>query len=168
MNLNKVFLLGRLTADPQLRVTPGGHQVATFSIATNRIWNDKVSGRREDTEFHNIVVWDRQADIAQKFLSKGGLVLIEGRLQTRSWDDKQGQRRKTTEIVADRIQLGPRSANAGGGFNSPAKFEARTATSEIPVINISEDVLIPTDNLGEDKPFDMAQDKEIKPEDLPF
>lgn len=156
MNLNKVFLLGRLTADPQLRVTPNGHQVGTFSIATNRIWNDKVTGRREETEFHNIVVWGRQADIAQKFLAKGGLVLIEGRLQTRSWDDKQGQRRKTTEIVADRIQLGPRPAGASsaGGFGGIKMQEIKPVTPEIPVINIEEPV--------------PESEGEIKPEDLPF
>ena len=156
MNLNKVFLLGRLTADPQLRVTPNGHQVATFSIATNRVWVDKVSGKREETEFHNIVVWGRQADVAQKFLNKGGMVLIEGRLQTRSWDDKQGQRRKTTEIVADRIQLGPRPAGSfSGNFNRPP--ENKSVATEIPVIDIS-DVLTET----------VEEGKEIKPEDLPF
>lgn len=163
MNLNKVFLLGRLTADPQLRVTPTGHQVATFSIATNRFWVDKVSGKREETEFHNIVVWGRQADIVQKFLSKGGLVLIEGRLQTRSWDDKQGQRRKTTEIVADRIQLGPRPASSfGGGVKIQ---EVKPAAAEIPVINIEEPLV------EEDKPAPRSPEGEvgeIKPEDLPF
>lgn len=156
MNLNKVFLLGRLTADPQLRVTPNGHQVATFSIATNRVWVDKVSGKREEAEFHNIVVWGRQADVAQKFLNKGGLVLIEGRLQTRSWDDKQGQRRKTTEIVADRIQLGPRpTGSLSGSFNRPP--ENKPIMNEIPIINIEEPAV------EEDK---LAG--EIKPEDLPF
>lgn len=159
MNLNKVFLLGRLTADPQLRVTPTGHQVATFSVATNRIWNDRVTGRREEVEFHNIVVWGRQAEVAQKFLAKGGLVLVEGRLQTRSWDDKQGQKRKSTEIVADRIQLGPRPSGggnwSGGGF---AKPEPKSA-EEIPVINIDEPTVGTPPETGSG---------EIKAEDLPF
>lgn len=148
MNLNKVFLLGRLTADPQLRVTPTGHQVGTFSIATNRVWNDKVSGKREEVEYHNIVVWGRQAEIAQKFLGRGGLVLVEGRIQTRSWDDKQGQKRKTTEVVAERIQLGPRSA-------SPQFKEVKPQVNEIPVISLDE--------LGAD-----PTSSDIKPEDLPF
>lgn len=173
MNLNKVFLLGRLTADPQLRVTPTGHQVATFSIATNRIWTDKVSGKREEVEFHNIVVWGRQAEITQQFLSKGGLVLIEGRLQTRSWDDKQGQKRKTTEIVAERLQLGPR---AGGGGNFGVSFNRPevkpTIAPEIPVINIDEPATEVVDGVSsirsDEKSFGAAQDKEIKPEDLPF
>lgn len=149
-------MLGRLTADPQSRVTPNGHQVATFSIATNRFWVDKVSGRREETEFHNIVVWGRQADIVQKFLSKGGLVLIEGRLQTRSWDDKQGQRRKTTEIVADRIQLGPRPVSQFGG----PRLETKSAADSIPVINIEEPIV--------ETPLETTKGDEIKPEDLPF
>src|SRR3989344_6525687 len=113
MNLNKVFVLGRLTADPQLRATASGQQVASFGLATNRVWTDKGGQKQEATEFHNIVVWGRQAEIASQFLVKGSLVLIEGRLQTRSWDDKQGQDKRTTEIVADRLQLGPRPAGAG-------------------------------------------------------
>lgn len=117
MNLNKVFLLGRLTADPQLRMTAAGKPVATFSVATNRIWVNQQGQRQEETQYHNIVVWGRQAEVANQFLRKGGLVLVEGRLQTRTWQDQQGQNRKTTEIVADRLQLGPRAAGASGGFN---------------------------------------------------
>src|SRR3989344_4344973 len=98
MNLNKVFILGRLTVDPQLRSTAGGQSVASFGLATNRVWTDKAGAKQEAVEFHNVVVWGRQAEIASKFLIKGSLVLIEGRLQTRSWDDKQGQKRRTTEI----------------------------------------------------------------------
>src|SRR3989344_2942626 len=113
MNLNKVFLLGRVTADPQLRTTTSGQKVTGFSIATNRIWTDKNGAKQEDAEFHNVVVWGRQAEIATQFLIKGSLVLIEGRLQTRTWQDKQGQDKRTTEIVADRLQLGPRPAGAG-------------------------------------------------------
>lgn len=147
MNLNKVFLLGRLTADPILRTTTSGQQVATFSIATNRIWNDKTGARREDTEYHNIVVWARQAEIVQRFLAKGGLVLVEGRLQTRSWEDKQGQKRKTTEIVGDRIQLGPRA------------FGTAAAKAPGPVPEV-----IPTIDLDASEP----ETKEIKTEDLDF
>lgn len=157
MNLNKVFLLGRLTADPQLRTTTNGHQVATFSVATNRIWNDKISGKKEDTEFHNIVVWERQAEIASRFLAKGSLVLVEGRLQTRSWDDKQGQQRKTTEIVAERIQLGPRPYGAAKTENpvaAPGHSSGFQPAPEVPTINVDESA--------------EEEQKEIKPEDLPF
>lgn len=140
MNLNKVFILGRLTADPQLRMTPDGRQVVNFGIATNRIWTDKAGARQQEVEYHNVVVWGRQAEIVSQFLSKGSLVLIEGRLRTRTWQNKQGQNQKTTEIIGERIQLGPR----------PAQQE-RTDTfskNEVPSINIDEE--------------------EIKAEDLPF
>ena len=108
MNLNKVLIAGRLTADPQLRTTPTGQQVASFSVATNRNWTAPDGRKQEAVEFHNVVVWGRQADVVSRFMNKGSLILVEGRLQTRSWDDKQGQRRKTTEIIGERIQFGPR------------------------------------------------------------
>ncbi len=157
MNLNKVFILGRLTADPQLRSTPSGQQVATFSLATNRIWNDKAGQRQEGTEFHNIVVWGKQAEIASRFLAKGGLALIEGRLQTRSWDDKQGQKRKTTEIVADRIQLGPRSAGFQGNA-APKQAGADFSFGEAIATNASAKEEIPI----------ISIDEETQKEDLPF
>jgi len=149
MNLNKIFLLGRLTADPQLRSTSGGQQVASFGLATNRVWVDKGGQKQEATEFHNIVVWGRQAEIASQFLVKGSLALIEGRMQTRSWDDKQGQRRKTTEVIAERIQLGPRPGGGGGANRGQVQTDVppEKPKEEIPVINV---------------------DEEIKSEDLPF
>lgn len=146
MNLNKVFILGRLTADPILRSTPGGQQVASFSLATNRNWTDKTGQKKEEVEFHNIVIWGRLAEIAGKFLKKGALALVEGRLQTRSWQDKQGQSRKTTEIIADQLQLGPRAAGSGS-FSKPVDNVDAPASEPIPTIQI---------------------DEEIKPEDLPF
>lgn len=156
MNLNKVFILGRLTADPDLRTTPSGQSVASFSLATNRVWTDKSGARQEGTEFHNIVVWGRQAEIANQFLTKGSLALVEGRLQTRSWQDKQGQNRKTTEIICERIQLGPkpsgRSSSPGQSLEGSKNFEDTKQESpkeDIPVI-------------------DIESDKDIKPEDLPF
>jgi single-strand DNA-binding protein len=153
MNFNKVFILGRLTADPQLRSTASGQPVASFALATNRVWTDKVGQKQEATEFHNIVVWGRQAEVASKFLTKGSLAFIEGRLQTRSWDDKDGQRRKTTEVVADRLQLGPRPSGAsqGGNFPKPSNTpsEEKKKEEDIPVI-------------------DVDGDDDIKSEDLPF
>lgn len=143
MNFNKVFVLGRLTADPQLRATASGMQVANFSVATNRVWTDKAGSRKEDVEFHNIVVWGRQADVASRFLKKGSLVFVEGRLQTREWEGKDGQKRKTTEIIGERIQLGPKSTATSSGNKPEAD-----AKSDVPVVNISEE--------------------EIKAEDLPF
>ena len=126
-----------------MRATPSGQQVANFSVATNRVWNDKNGQKQESAEFHNIVVWGRQAEVASKFLNKGGLVLVEGRLQTREWDDKQGQKRKTTEIVADRIQLGPRPVSAQNRPNAPSP----SAPEPIPTINLDEDIK------AEDLPF---------------
>ncbi len=150
MNLNKVFILGRLTVDPQLRSTAAGQPVASFGLATNRVWTDKAGQKQESTEFHNVVVWGRQAEIASRYLGKGSLVLIEGRLQTRSWDDKQGQKRRTTEIIAERLQLGPRPA----GFSGQAA-EAKAAPNP-PAASPAEE--IPVIDVGE----------EIKAEDLPF
>src|SRR5580704_11543096 len=114
MDLNKVMILGRVTADPQLRTTPGGSAVTTIGVATNRTWTDKNNQKQEETEFHNVVLWGRQAEIAGQYLTKGAMVLIEGRLQTRSWTDKTGGQRKTTEVVAERLQLGPRPQGGGG------------------------------------------------------
>lgn len=150
MNLNKAFILGRLTADPQVRSTTTGQQVASFSVATNRVWYDAAKQKQEATEFHNIVVWGRQAEIAGKFLVKGALVLVEGRIQTRSWQDKSGQPRKTTEIIAERIQLGPRPGGAprGGAGEMPAP--ERQSAAELPVIDIE------------------SEGGELKSEDLPF
>jgi single-strand DNA-binding protein len=168
MNLNKVFILGRLTADPMLRTTPTGKTVANFSVATNRIWNSNDGQKQQAVEYHDIVVWDRQADVVSRFLNKGSLVLIEGRLQTRSWDDPQGQKRRKTEIVADRIQLGPRSANVNSvnasNFSTPQPIRPIESPSlggvEIPTIEIDE----PTTP----SPSDSEAENEIKPEDLPF
>src|SRR3989344_1717152 len=114
MNLNKVFLIGRLTRDPESRSTPSGQTVTNIGLATNRVWSD-ASGRKEATEYHNIVAWGKLGEIASNYLKKGGLVMIEGRLQTRSWDDKTtGQKRYMTEIIAENLQMGPRSGNFGG------------------------------------------------------
>lgn len=160
MNLNKVFLVGRLTADPQLRSTPGGQAVASFSIATNRTWVDKGGAKQEQAEFHNIVVWGRQAETSSQFLKKGATVLIEGRLQTRVWQNKEGQNMKTTEIVAERVQFGPRAMNSvmneshgGSSFN---RGGARR-----------EDLALETDKPEELPTIDMDEG-DMKPEDLPF
>lgn len=166
MNLNKAFVLGRLTADPQLRNTTSGQAVASFSVATNRVWTDKAGAKQESAEFHNIVVWGRQAEIASQFLTKGAMVLIEGRLQTRSWADKQGQQRKTTEIVCERMQLGPRPQGQGQGGGrasapaSPPVFDPEVSDRRAggaPEEKVDE---IPTINLDESE--------EAKTEDLPF
>src|SRR6056297_3025356 len=111
MNFNKVILAGNLTSDPEMRKTPSGQPVCNFSLATNRYWTDQESGeKKQKTEYHDIVAWRRLAEIASQYLSKGSLVLIEGRLQTRSWEDSNDNTRSKTEIVARRMQMGPRDA----------------------------------------------------------
>jgi single-strand DNA-binding protein len=152
MNLNKVFVLGRLTADPQLRTTPSGQQVTSFGIATNRVWTDKTGSRQEETEFHNVVVWGRQAEIATQFLAKGSLVLIEGRLRTRTWQNNQGQNVRTTEIICERMQLGPRPGGPAAGFKKPTPSGQTTSAS----------------SLKEELPEIEIDEGDIKAEDLPF
>ena len=158
MNLNQVFIIGRITADPELRTTPSGDHVASFSIATNRYWRTKEGERKESTEFHNIVAWGRQAEVINQFSKKGSVIMIEGRLQTRAWEGKDGQTRRTTEIVAENIQLGPKGSDMGGSNFSKdqgvsAGEEEQKHTEDIPVIDL-------------DEPHSAGG--EINPEDLPF
>jgi len=147
MNLNKVFIIGNMTRDPELRNLPSGAAVASFGIATNRIWKNQQGEKQEEVQFHNIVVFGRQAEIVNQYLAKGSLILVEGRIQTRSWDGKDGTKQYRTEIVAERIQFGPRSgqkSGQGGSFN----VKPAPAKEELPEIDINEE--------------------EIKSEDLPF
>ncbi|MEK7515001.1 MAG: single-stranded DNA-binding protein [Patescibacteria group bacterium] len=167
MNLNKVYLIGRLTQDPEMRATPGGQNVTTIRMATNRVWYDKQSSqKREATEFHTVIAWGRLGEIASQYLRRGSLALIEGRMQTRSWTGTQDSvKRYVTEIIAENLQLGPRSA--GGepmGAPSPARPAAGPAQDapamepEIPIIDENE---LPHQGIEE-------EDVKIKPEDLPF
>ncbi|MDE1970196.1 MAG: single-stranded DNA-binding protein [Patescibacteria group bacterium] len=156
MNLNKVILIGRLTNDPDLRTTPSGQSVTTVSVATNRVWFDQNKQKKEDTEFHSVVVWGRQAETVHQFLKKGALIYVEGRLRTRSWNDTTGNKRKVTEIVAENIQFGPRAQGTGFAPNASApsahdngKEADNSPEEELPVIDID-------DTNG------------IKSEDLPF
>jgi len=126
-SLNKVMLIGRLGKDPELKYTSGGTPFCRFSIATDDVWNDKNSGeRQEKTEWHNIVAWDRLAEICNQYLTKGRLVYIEGSLQTREWDDQDGNKRRTTEIRArDMVMLGGNAGEgAGGGQRRAAAAES--------------------------------------------
>lgn len=115
--VNKVILLGNLGRDPEVRSTPSGQSVASFSLATSRKWRDKNGNKQEETEWHNIVVWGKQAEIAGQYLRKGKQIFLEGRLQTRSWEDKQsGEKKYRTEVVCDNFQmLGQRGDDMGGG-----------------------------------------------------
>ena len=115
MNLNKVFIMGNLTRDPELRQTPTGQAVCSFGVATNRFYTDSTGQKQKKAEFHNIVAWGRQAEIVHQYLKKGSSVLVEGRLQTRSWQDPQGAKHWKTEIIGERVQLGPRQQGGSGG-----------------------------------------------------
>ena len=132
MNLNKAFLIGRLTADPQTKSLPSGQQVCNFSLATDRYFTDKSGQKQQQTDFHNIVLFGRLAEIASQYLTKGSLVFIEGRIRTRNWQDGAGNKKYRTEIVAERIQLGPKAA----GKVVPPQPE--TQKEEIPIIEEDE------------------------------
>jgi len=114
--VNKVILVGNLGNDPDLRTTPSGSSVCEFRIATNESWNDKDGQRQERTEWHRVVVWGKRAEICNKYLSKGRQVYLEGRLRTRSWEDKEGNKRYTTEIIANDVQF-----LSGGGAGGPGR-----------------------------------------------
>jgi len=117
MYLNKAMIFGNLTRDPELKSLPSGMQVCSFSIATNRVYNDRDGKRQEQTDYHNIAVFGKQAENSAKYLKKGSSAYVEGRLQTRSWE-ADGVKHYRTEIVADRVQFGPRSSNSEGGTPS--------------------------------------------------
>ena len=145
MYINKAMIYGNLTRDPELKSLPSGMQVCSFSLATNRVYNDRDGNRQEATDYHNIVVFGKQAENSAKYLNKGNSAYVEGRLQTRSWD-KDGQKQYRTEIVADRVQFGPK----GGSSSAPANES--------------------TSSVADDK-APAAPDypeEEINPEDIPF
>ena len=151
MNLNKVIIVGNAVDAPEMRTTQSGQQVANLRVATNRMWKDTQGQRQKSSEFHSVVLWGRLAEIASQYLQKGSLVLIEGRLQTRSWEDSSGQKKYRTEIVAESMQLGPRGTGGTAETSQPASDDsASVATSaegaasggkeEIPVIEENEDI----------------------------
>jgi len=140
MSVNKVILVGRLGRDPETRYTGGGQAVANFSVATDESYKDKNGERQKRTEWHKIVVWSKLAEIAQQYLKKGSLLYLEGRIQTREWQDKEGQKRTTTEIVATNFRMlggrseGAAAASAGGGAGARSgggdDFESHAAPAE--------------------------------------
>lgn len=145
MYLNKALIYGNLTRDPELKSLPSGMQVCSFSLATNRVYKDRDGNRQENTDYHNVVVFGRQAETTAQYLKKGSGAFVEGRLQTRSWENN-GQKQYRTEVVADRVQFGPRT----GGTASAADTDAPK---------------------GDGAPKDNAPDypeEDINPEDIPF
>lgn len=137
MNVNKVIVVGNLTRDPETRTTPSGQTVTSFGLATNRFWTDKESGeKKKQAEYHNITAWGRLGEIVQQFLKKGSLVYIEGRLQTRNWQDPQGNKKTRTEIITERLQLGPRPSSSNTTDKSGENTSEETPVSD--EINVEE------------------------------
>ncbi len=138
--VNKVIVVGRLGTDPEVKTVTGGNSVARLSIATSENWTDKQGQKQERTEWHRVVVWGKLAELCGKFLSKGRQVYVEGRLQTRSWEDQQGQKRYATEIVANTVQfLGGGSPNAGAGQSQGGDFSSQEFGPE-PSFDNSDDI----------------------------
>jgi single-strand DNA-binding protein len=139
-SVNKTILVGNLGRDAELRYTPGGAAVATLNLATTEIWNDKSGQRQEKTEWHRVVLWGKQAETLQEYLLKGRQIYVEGRLQTRKWDDRDGNTKYTTEVRADRVVLLGRRDDGGGGPR-PERQERQQAPamSEAPAPELTED-----------------------------
>lgn len=153
MNINKALIYGNLTRDPEVRALPSGSQVASFAVATNRTYKDQNGQQQEAVEYHNVVMFGRQAEVAGQYLKKGRPVFIEGRLQTRTWE-KDGVKHYRTEVVAERFQFGPSAGAASGGNNAaPAQKqnEGDAGQQQAP----SDDAI-------------QYPDEDINPEDIPF
>jgi single-strand DNA-binding protein len=147
-NLNKVLLIGNLTRDPELRYVPSGTAVATFTLAVNRVYTSQAGEKKEETAFIRIVVWGRRAEVCGEYLSKGSPVFVEGRLQSRSWEAQDGQKRSTTEVIADNVQFLRGSSGAGSGEKAAdASGKAQAPAEEIESINLNEDAGPGPDNV---------------------
>lgn len=144
MYLNKAIIIGNLTRDPELRSLPSGIKVCSFSLATNRVWKDKNGTRQEDTDYHNIVVFGRQAETVAQYMKKGNSMLVEGRMQTRSWEDKtSGEKKYRTEIIADKTQFGPKGG--GGGGSNPTSSTKEQSSPDTDEIEYPEEDINPED-----------------------
>jgi single-strand DNA-binding protein len=175
MNLNKVFVLGNLTRDPEIRNLPSGQLVANFGIATNRFYTQEGE-KKQETEFHNIVAFGKSAEIVSQYLKKGSLVLIEGRLRTRSWDDaSSGAKKFRTEIIVERLQLGPRTGfgdSRKSGERDQGSDNKKYSQEDIPVIEEGDNGQKEKDkkekkSKKEDDNID-EEEKEIDVSDIPF
>ena len=157
MSVNKVILVGRLGRDPETRFTSGGQAVANFSVATDESYKDRNGERQKRTEWHKIVVWGKQAEIAQQYLKKGSLIFIEGRIQSREWQDKEGQKRTSFEIVATNFRmLGGRGDGMAVGASAGGGSSARSGGDDF------------DHSAGPSEEFGPASGPEISDEDIPF
>ena len=144
MYLNKAILIGNLTRDPELKSLPTGTKVCSFSIATNRVWKDKNGARQEAADYHNVVVFGRQAETVAQYMKKGSSILVEGRMQTRSWEDKNsGEKKYRTEVIADRTQFGPKGGSTGSA--SVPSVGKTSSPEEVDTIEYPEEDINPED-----------------------
>lgn len=158
MYLNKAMIFGNLTRDPEMKALPSGMQVCSFSLATNRVYNDRDGNRQEIADYHNVVVFGKQAENCAKYLTKGSSTYVEGRMQTRSWE-KDGVKQYRTEVIADRVQFGPKgSGAAGGGSNSAAPTAGAGAAAATGSGDRGSSASVLPD----------YPEEEINPEDIPF
>jgi len=158
MYLNKVYLIGNLTQDPEFKALPSGSSVASFSLATNRTWTDKQGQRQETAEYHNVVAYGKQAETISQYLRKGSLLFVEGRLQTRSWEAQDGQKKYRTEIIVDTFQFGPKGSGTGSVASQPRPANTPKSSPKSTTASVQQEEL-PTVNLDED---------EIDLEEIPF
>lgn len=156
MNLNKAMIIGNITRDPEVKSTPSGLPVATFSVATNMIWKDQRGQRQEKVEYHNIVAWRRLAEICGQYLKKGSKVYVEGRMQTRDWTGQDGIKRYRTEVIADNLIMLDRAGGSAMPMAGNAPMQRAQQPME-PVIDIDEGMI-------EENP----SEEEIKVENIPF
>lgn len=173
MNLNKAFILGNVTREPEVRALPSGQQVTSFSVATNRFYTSSAGEKKQEAEFHNVVCFGKLADISSRYLNKGSLVLIEGRIKTRNWVNTAGVKQYRTEIIAESLQLGPKgsgspSASGSNYGRSSSHQEPDIKQEEIPVIE--ENYTPPSSDLGDPKTVSFEGDAadEIDVKDIPF
>ncbi len=147
MNINKVILYGNLTRDPELKSLPGGSAVVNFSVATNRVWKDKNGQRQDSAEYHNVVAFGRTAETINQYMKRGSSIFVEGRIQTRNWEGADGKKNYRTEIIADKVQFGPKR----DGSLPPASSSSKTDNQEAPPIDAIE---YPEDSVSvDDIPF---------------
>ncbi len=160
MNLNKAMIIGNLTRDPELKNIPNGTPVATFGVATNRVWTDQAGQKQEKVEFHNIVAWRRLAEICGQYLKKGAKIYIEGRLETRDWVGQDGVKRYRTEIVAGNMIMLDR-VGSGGGASFPSETPPAPSESSEPAAESNE-------FSGSQQTNQEPEEDEIKVENIPF
>lgn len=153
MYINKAMIYGNLTRDPELKALPSGVSVTSFSVATNRTWKDKNGAKQESVEYHNVVAFDKPAELVHQYLKKGQPIYVEGRIQTRSWDDKDGTKKYRTEIVLESFQFGPKSGGASVEYAGSASASAKTPAKTAPAAAL-DTIEYP--------------EEDINPDDIPF